>query len=145
MGLITQLFGGGGKPVRRDVHMRKTYDQDGHQVLETTATETFVLSRDGSIDRVIVEHDVVFHCGCDIKNGLGGRCGEPGCGRLSCKRCFTRCYLCHKPLCLECAKDKIIGVDMPVRLCKRCYEQHSRRRTIRALLSPFVVFHDKDR
>jgi len=78
---------------------------------------------------------------------MGGKCGEPGCGRISCQKCFTRCRLCCKPLCLEHlrkleSRPSDLAEREEVHLCIRCHGEVVRRRALRgavkALLRPFV-------
>ncbi len=136
-----------GRPIRRDVTLRETTDQNGDPITEAVERESFELSPEGSIDRVKIETDGFYHCGCNRKNPLGGRCGEPDCNRVSCIGCFGRCEVgCQKPLCLEHSFYLIAEDGRRVRMCRECHEMILRQRMLKTvgkkLLSPFVEFKD---
>jgi len=137
------LFGSGARSIRREAQVRVTVDDEGNPALEPMGGEAVTLSPDGSLDRVVVAPDRFFHCGCSAEGNTapGGRCAEPGCGRVSCPRCFARCHHCGKPLCLiHLHRLAIDEVELP--LCARCHDLLSRRRfwrgLLRGLVAPFV-------
>jgi hypothetical protein len=146
------VFGPGSKALRRDAKVRLTVDADGKGAVEPITGDTIILSPVGSIDRITVERDRVYHCGCTAEVPMGGKCGEPGCGRVSCQKCFTRCRLCGKPLCLEHLRKLQAGPDVPaegaeVHLCIRCHGEVTRRKAVhgvvKALLRPFVEWGEE--
>lgn len=143
---LSFLFGEGAEPLRRTVSVRLTVDSDGRPIIEPAEAESISLSRDGSLDRVVVAQDRFYHCGCNAQQPLGGRCGEPGCNRLSCTRCFSRCTSCHKPLCLEHLRN-VLSDGRSVPVCARCDGALRRKRVVgavvRGLLSPFVAFDER--
>lgn len=98
--LLSILFGQTGAPVRRHVELRATYDDEGHPRTEVLGGESFVLSDEGSIDRVELTRDRFYSCGCPTQTEIGGQCGE--CNRISCVKCLRRCSNpnCREPLCI---------------------------------------------
>ena len=121
--LLAILFGQAGTPVRRDVRLHSTRDQEGDPHVEALGGEAFYLSPEGSIDRLELTLDRFFGgCGCTTNVQVGGMCSEPGCGRISCNRCFTRCSLCLKSLCLECV-TRIQTEDGARDLCHACADE----------------------
>ena len=138
--LLELLFGSGRTPVRRDVWLRLTYDQEGNPALVPVQGEAFTLSQEGSIDRVLISQERFYHCGCSGENQLGGQCGEPECGRTSCIQCFSRCFLCSKPLCLEHTGYVEAREGTRVPLCAVCEDSVRTRlfwsRLTRGLLPP---------
>src|SRR5207247_9064570 len=98
--LFDLVFGSGGKPFRRDAQLRVTVDADGKPILEAVEGESVTLSPEGSLDRIKVSPDRFYHCGCTATVGIGGKCGEPGCNRISCIKCFGRCLSCSIAFCL---------------------------------------------
>lgn len=142
-----QYFGEG-KPIDRHVRVRITRDRDGNEIVEYPERESIFLGPNGSTDRVDLERDYHFHCGCPRGDGstAGGICTEPGCSKLSCQNCFGRCLNCGKGLCLECSFwDRGQNED---RYCKRCFDAERRRRRsnwfVRLILSPFVDFKEEE-
>lgn len=137
------LFGHGDRPIRRDVQMRVTVDEDGNPKLEGVDGTGVRVSPEGSLDRVIVTSDRFFHCGCSADQAPGGRCGIPGCGRVSCPKCAGRCHVCTMPLCLQHSVFENTE-NARIRLCHRCRDAGKRRRTLaaglRCLASPFIDF-----
>jgi len=114
------LFGGGHRPVRRDVHVHVTGDDDGHPTAVPTGGEAFLLSPEGSIDRVRLTQ--FYHCGCSTLRPAGGQCGERSCRKISCQVCHSACFGCQLPLCPEHAhyvSDRE-GYRRP--FCWRCYD-----------------------
>lgn len=144
---IDKFRGKKGRPVRRDMVIRSTVDEDGRPIHEVIEAGLFELSPEGSIDRVQIKPDRFYHCGCSAEHPMGGRCGEPGCNRVSCDRCFGRCEGgCMKPTCLEHARFLIDDRGRRVRLCIACYEDHQRRRRLRKVFrcagSLFIDFKE---
>ena len=127
-------------------HVRLTVDSDGNPVVEPVNGEAVSLSPEGSIDQVKVSLDRFYHCGCTAQEPMGGQCGEPGCLRVSCNRCFGRCSRCQKPTCLECARYLDIGKTQPIRLCHACHDArirgHRLQTLVRHIFSPFVRFDE---
>jgi hypothetical protein len=140
--LFDIIFGRGAAPVRRNLQFRATVDHDGNPVIETVEGESISLSPEGSVDRTVVTPDRFYHCGCNAQNPLGGRCGEPGCGRVSCSRCFSRCSECHKPLCLEHVRTFENNTQRRF-VCRQCYGALRRRQLVRGLVSPFITLDER--
>ncbi len=139
------LFGKGDRPIRRDVQLRITTDEDGNPKIEGVDGTGVRVSPEGSLDRVIITSDRFFHCGCSVEQAPGGRCGWPGCGRVSCQKHEGRCHDCSVPLCLEHSvfEDTQTG---RLRLCHKCHDVGRRRRILgaglRFLARPFVDFEN---
>jgi hypothetical protein len=115
-----ELFGGGHRAVRRDAHVYVTDEQDGHPTTTPASGEAFLLSPEGSIDRVRLSR--FWHCGHTTDVPAGGQCGEPSCRMVSCQSCHVVCCCCLRPLCPEhlySATDKT-GQRQP--FCWRCYD-----------------------
>jgi len=142
--LFETLFGKLTKPVRRDTELRWTVDADGHPTVETVSGESFSLSPEGSIDRVKLTADRFYHCGCNAELPLGGRCGETGCGRISCAQHAGNCNRCSVPVCLEHSRYAATPEGGDIRLCRSCFERKRRTRVAKSvalvLLRPFVDF-----
>lgn len=135
-------------PVRRTAHVIHMPDPETGQVdAQPVKDEIFVLSKEGSIDKIEVEHRTVYHCGCGIENPFGGRCVI--CRQLSCARCYGRCCSCQRPLCLEHSRFIETLPGRNDRFCPKCADAFKRRRVgrsiARGLLSPFVNFDTKPR
>ncbi len=145
---IRQLFGGG-QPVRRIVHVRQTVDEDGEEVQEVVGGKVVSMGPQGGVDTVNLEQDSTYHCGCNKKKRMGGRCGEPGCRRLSCESCFCRCLACSRPLCLEHASFCEGANGSRECFCRHCFGKLRRRQHLRTVvkgvLSPFVEFDKENR
>lgn len=129
------------RPLRRK-HMYEVTDnpitgQD--RILELTQEEDS-LSDQGSIDSAGLHRRYIRDCGCD--GPVGGRCFE--CGAISCRSCHGRCHKCQKPICLEHSNLLDFGEHGSARLCKRCYDEITRKQRLvrisRLLLSPFIQF-----
>lgn len=114
-----ELFGGRHRPVRRDVHVHVTGEEDGHPTAVPAGGEAFLLSPEGSIDRVRLSR--FYHCGCTTDVPAGGQCGETSCRRISCRSCHTVCYGCQLPLCPEHAHFVSDG-GRRLSFCWRCYD-----------------------
>lgn len=141
------FFGPGSTPIRREVQLRITVDADGNEVVVPVYGESVTASADDSIDRLKAFLDGFYHCGCDLKKPLGGRCGKPGCRRVECEAHFGHCAQCNMPLCLECSQFNEIAVGTRARFCHQCYgvmiRSHWTRRIVRGLLRPIVEFKDE--
>jgi len=144
MNILDVLLGNGVKSVRTKTQLRVTVDREGNPIIEPVAAESITLSDEGSIDTTTVVQDRFYHCGCSAEVTMGGRCAEPGCGRVSCVRCFGRCNVCSKPICLEHSIPAVSQSGAVTRLCRHCYDAIARKRVLRAVLSPFVVFHQEE-
>ena len=119
--LLKLLFGQAGTPVRRDLKLHSTRDTEGNPSVEPIGGEAFLLSPEGSIDRVQVSQDLFYGgCGCTTQAPVGGQCSA--CGRISCAGCFTRCSLCLKSLCLVCV-TRISTRDGEKDLCNVCEDE----------------------
>ncbi len=121
--LIEKLFGQASTPVRRDLKLHVTVDEEGHPSIEALGGEAFVLSPENSIDRVEISRDRFYGgCGCTTNVEVGGKCSEPGCNRIFCIRCATRCIVCLKSLCLVCVA-RIPTEDGARDLCHVCADE----------------------
>jgi hypothetical protein len=109
-----------------------------NRILEETF-DADVLSDLGSVDKNLGKRICFRDCGC---NGpVGGRCGEDGCGSISCTSCHGRCCICAKPLC----QRHSTFVDEPggsrSRYCSRCHRRMTIRRRalacLRLIAAPF--------
>ena len=139
--LLDEFFGQPGRSIRKDAHLLETFDEDGNPIVIPITAESYSLSRAGSNDGVQVTAERYLHCGCNASSGPpGGQCGEPGCRRISCERCFTksRCSTCGKPLCLEHSHALEPGGP---RNCAYCHGEAYRSAVIQnlvaGLLRPF--------
>ena len=121
--LLELLFGQSGTPVRRDLRLHSTRDREGNPRVEALSGEAFLLSPEGSIDRFQLSRESFHACGCTSQVQVGGMCGEPGCGRISCTNCFTRCALCGKPLCLEHVRSIFSPDGARAVLCHMCEDE----------------------
>ncbi len=131
-----EIFGPGHRPIRRDVHVHVTGEGSGHQAAVPTGGEAFLLSPEGSIDRVHLAH--FYHCGCSTLKPTGGRCGESGCGKVSCQSCHSICFGCQLPLCPQHVHYFYDEEGRRTPLCWRCFDSLQWHRTLdrawRALL-----------
>lgn len=145
--LFDMLFGTGVKPVRRNVQVRMTFDADGQPVPEIVEADIVTLGAQGGIDSGKIATDRFYHCGCNAQQPMGGQCGEPGCRRVSCEKCYGRCGSCLKPLCLEHTRFLDAGGSQPLRLCRACHGKAIRRNRFRAMvkgvISPFITFDER--
>jgi len=145
MNLLDQLFGDNAQPIRRDATFLHKSDGLGNSKIEAVEGSSVTLSGEAIDSAKLVGF---FHCGHVTTDGIGGKCGEPGCANICCKQCFatSRCAQCLKPLCLEHVNE-LTTETLTVRLCLSCHATVSRRlrwrRLFRALLSPFVTFEDQ--
>lgn len=114
------------RPLRRKRTGQVTHDPTTgkERILEMNEKEDF-LSGHGSVDSADLSHKYFRDCGCD--GPIGGRCYE--CQSISCKDCHGRCHRCQKPICLSCSSFLEIEKDNPLRLCKRCHDILSRKRS----------------
>ena len=115
-----ELFGAGHRPVRRDVHVHVTGEDDGQPTTIPTAGEAFLLSPEGSIDRVRITQ--FYHCGCSTLRPAGGQCGDRSCRKISCQSCHSTCSGCQLPLCPEHAHYATDGEERRRPFCWRCYD-----------------------
>lgn len=117
---LDEFFGGESRPVRRDVHVHVTGDEDGQPTTVPTGGEAFLLSPEGSIDRVRLTR--FYHCGCSTLKPAGGQCGEPSCHKISCRECHTACFGCQLPLCSEHVHYATDAAGQRRPLCWRCFD-----------------------
>lgn len=141
------LFGSGGsRPVRRDARLRLKLNAKGEPIIEPVEGEAFNLSQEGSIDRVKIEPDRFYHCGCNAEKPLGGKCGEPNCHAASCVECHGKCHSCDLHLCPE-HSHSVEEKGYRIRLCRSCYDMRIRRQrlrfALRLVISPFVELNEK--
>ena len=126
-----EVFGGGHRAVRRDVHVHVTTDEDGHPSTVPAGGEAFLLSPEGSIDRVRVSQ--FWHCGHSTVAAAGGVCAEPSCGKISCQRCQYVCYGCQRPLCPEHANFVSDGGGRREPFCWRCHDDLQWQSTVHSI------------
>lgn len=136
--LIKFFFGSDSEPIRREVVLNPTVDSDGNPIVDTVEEKSTSLSSDGSIDSTVVRPDRTYHCGDSKEIPMGGRCAI--CGRISCAKCFGRCRVCLRPLCLEDSRYFEMEKGVTARLCPRCFEAARRKKIILGVLSPFIEF-----
>lgn len=131
--LFEQLIGGAAKPLRRDLKLRIRNEPDGDPAIQPILGGVFALGANRSVDRIEVEADSFYSCGCTTERPIGGECGEPGCKRVSCRSCFGRCR-CGKPLCLQ--HSGYIDTDMRRRecVCGSCYIELAAKQAALGLL-----------
>lgn len=131
-------------PLRRDWVKRRRVDANGRPYDELVSSTQVSLSPDGSIDQEQWINELFYDCHHSLQEPVGGRCGEEGCSKISCHRCFTRCARCQVGLCLFHVRhlEGPDGQKLPV--CSHCRGALRRRRFWRgfwaALLNPFVSF-----
>jgi hypothetical protein len=135
----------GATPVRRDSLHRIRLDSKGQPFIEPVSSKTIFLSPEGSIDQDQVVNERFYDCCHNAEFPLGGCCGEPGCFKVSCINCFTRCSNCNVGLCLYHARRSEIDGQSRV-FCSHCREALLRHRFWRGfwrtILRPFVTFDD---
>lgn len=131
-----ELFGGDHRAVRRDLHIHITGENDGTPTAVPTEGEAFLLSPEGSIDRVRLSR--FYHCGCSTLRPAGGQCGERWCGKISCQSCHSACFGCQLPLCPEHAHFLLDPHGQRRPFCWRCFDdlqwQHALARICGGLL-----------
>lgn len=113
-----------------------------------------LIDRMGGIESAYIKQMSSLACGCF--GPPGGRCSEPGCGRISCVRCHSHCGGsenqspdgCGKSLCRWHAYHLPTPNGGTVPFCKRCYGKIMRSRrwqaVARVLLPSFVERSDDD-
>ncbi len=127
------------KPLRRKQIYQVTNDPitGKERILEMNQEEDFFSSQ-GSIESTGYTHKYFRDCGCDAP--AGGRCYQ--CAAISCPQCHGRCQSCQKPLCLSCSHSLEIDANNSLRLCGRCHDILSRKRSwsriVRVIRSIFV-------
>ena len=123
--LLEMLFGRAGRPVRRDLKLHITRDNDGNETVEALSASAIMLSEEGSIDQLEATQQLFHSCGCSAAIEVGGVCSEPGCGHVSCARCFAkaRCQVCEKSLCLPHTERLFVEGRGEVRVCKMCEDE----------------------
>jgi hypothetical protein len=146
--LFDLLWGSGAQSIRRDAEVTLTTDADGKPRLQPERGRIVVLSPDGSIDRLGITHRHFYDgCGCLADTPPGGCCAEPGCGRVSCQHHFSHCYQCLQPCCPRHVETVKMRSGGEIRICRSCYDATRRRwlwrRVLRAVLSPFIEFPDR--
>ncbi len=143
---IDSYFGRGSRPIRRKRVVQATFDEFGNPVVETAQDNTIALSQEGSIDELTIVPLRFLHCGHATEQPIGGRCCEPGCGRVSCMACYKRCANsnCNKGLCLEHVHTVEVANGQSIPVCSSCRTLLKRKRfwgnITKLALSPFVAF-----
>lgn len=89
-------------PVRRDLKLHVTMNDEGNPTIEIVGGEAFGLSQPGnSLDRVEISRDRIYSgCRCATTVEFGGQCSL--CNRAVCAICWSRCVLCLSALCPGC-------------------------------------------
>ena len=99
--LLELLFRQAGTPVRRDLKLHVTMDEEGNPTIEVLGGEAVGLSQEDSIDRLELTRDRFYSgCRCTTNVEVGGRCSL--CDRVVCAVCWSRCVLCLTALCPGC-------------------------------------------
>ena len=75
--LLEMLFGQAGRPLRRDLELHITRDNDGNQTIEALSASAIMLSEVGSIDQLKATQQLFHSCGCSAAIEVGGVCSEP--------------------------------------------------------------------
>lgn len=141
---IDNLFGQGSRPIRRKRVAHDAFDEFGNLIIVPERDKIAALSREGSIDDLTIRH--FLDCGHPAEQPLGGRCCEPGCGKVSCMACYKRCANpnCNKGLCLEHVRTVESANGQPIPVCSSCRSLLKRKRfwgnIAKIALSPFVAF-----
>lgn len=133
----------GANPLRRDTIRRVRLDKEGRPCQETVFSKTVSLSPEGSLDQEELVSERFHDCGHTAEFPMGGRCGEPGCFRVSCLNCFAFCSNCNVGLCLYHARRCEIDGKTAV-YCAHCLDKLKRRRFWKRfwsiILSPLLTF-----
>lgn len=142
----------GGRPFRRDLKGLVGTDANGNPFFHRIDGRVVGSSPEDSVDALDVEFQTFDDCGCNARtNQIGGRCGEPGCGRIMCDKCWPRCRCtdCGRPTCLACLHYITPPTGDRIGLCHKHYSEATRRlfwqRITGAALRPFVSFDDSKR
>lgn len=139
-----ELFDPASRAIRRRAQFHAFWDAEGKLVYQSLEGEATTLSPEGSIDTAAVLGQL--HCGHFADEGVGGKCREPRCPNLSCKKCYTRCSQCFKGLCLEHLHQMEVQNALLL-LCDRCYDTLKRKRRLQSivacLMGPFVEQKEK--
>ena len=110
-----------------------------NHILDETHEER-TLSDEDSVDTVSIHKNIFLSCGCNSRNGIGGRCYD--CRGISCPSCHGQCDNCKKPICLEHSVFVQEGHQDKVRFCRKCFDALSRKKkltkAVNLLLSPFI-------
>jgi hypothetical protein len=142
----------GGRPYRRDAKVVVGTDAQGNPVFHQVDGRVTASSPDDSLDTIDLTVQTYLDCGCNARtNPIGGVCGEPGCGRVMCDKCWPRCRCadCGRPTCLACLHYFIAPTGERIGLCHKHYSEAKRRQfwkgVASAALRPFVRTDDTKR
>lgn len=129
--------------IRQREVVRDTYSNSDHAIGDKSTAHA--LSDQGAIESTETSQRTSCVCGC-LKQP-GGFCAQCS-GPPVCVDCLGFCLRCHRPLCPRHSVFSIDSAGNTVRLCRRCADDHRRKRIARAfvrtLLSPFVDFGGGD-
>lgn len=107
------------------------------------------LSPEGSVVQKVWASEREYGCGHDARRPRGGRCGEEGCFRDSCRECYARCSSCHVGLCLAHVRHVQNDSGQKIPVCSHCRSVIQRRQFWRRFwavaLSPFVSFDEESK
>jgi hypothetical protein len=100
---------------------------------------------DGSTDSYEIREKTANDCGCFGEPG--GRCAEPGCGRISCVKCVDRCggsqnpvpEGCSMPLCGRHRHYHTMPDGRTLPFCRDCRDRLVRKERWRLIASLFVA------
>lgn len=123
------------KPLRRKQTCQVTQNPaTGQDRILGWTQEEDILSDQGSIDSVNLQKQFFLDCGCS--RPAHGRCYE--CGAISCEVHHGICQKCQKPICMQHSHFLDMGGQEGIRLCSRCFDRLSRKRT-RAKIGRFFL------
>lgn len=126
--------------IREELYVHNPWD--GHEHLMERTDVTHSLTEEGAVATHKVRRALACQCGC--VRPAAGFCGE--CHRTVCEMHLVRC-LCGKPLGPCHALFLMQPGGGVLVLCPQCGGAHRRDQVVRgitrALLSPFVVFGDR--
>lgn len=145
-----KLFAGG-RPYRRDLKGVVGTDANGDPIFLRLDGRSTGSSPEDSIDSFDIEIQTYLDCGCNARtNPIGGHCGEPGCGRVMCDKCWPRCRCsdCGRPCCLAHLYYLTLPTGERIGLCEKHYRAEVRqrfwKRVGRGALRPFIRFDDPE-
>jgi len=100
---------------------------------------------DGCLESHKVSEETANECGCF--GAPGGRCAEPGCGRISCVKCHTHCggsqdpvpEACSMPLCRRHRYYHTMPDGRIIPFCRDCRDRLVRKEFWRLVASIFVA------
>jgi hypothetical protein len=134
---LAGFFEDDAQPLREGAEVKIKVDPYGNPVIEPVMGEVVALSDKGTIKHLKYSTERYHPCGCSAREPAGGRCGEEGCGRTACCRCFARCEACALPLCAA-HKQTVVLDAKPTVLCARCLRKLKAKRALRRIAGFFV-------